>query len=65
MDSAKQVIDSDLNYICEHLEHEFSQLAGKNLLIVGGAGLSRSLPCASGAALEFDQRRQSDISYGV
>lgn len=38
MDSAKQVIDSDLNYICEHLEHEFSQLAGKNLLIVGGAG---------------------------
>lgn len=38
MDSAKQVIDSDLNYICDHLGDEFSQLAGKNLLIVGGAG---------------------------
>ncbi len=38
MDSAKQVIDSDLNYICNHLKEEFSQIAGKNLLIVGGAG---------------------------
>lgn len=38
MDSAKQVIDSDLEYICGHLEHEFSRMEGKKLLIVGGAG---------------------------
>ncbi len=38
MDSAKQVVDSDLEYICSHLEDEFSAMGGKKLLIIGGAG---------------------------
>ena len=38
MKSAKEVIQSDLDYICQHLQAEFGEIAGKNLLIVGGAG---------------------------
>ncbi|WP_171032777.1 NAD-dependent epimerase/dehydratase family protein [Fodinibius saliphilus] len=36
--SATEVVETDLNYICNSLENEFSQLAGKNILITGGAG---------------------------
>ncbi len=38
MDSAKQVVENDLEYICDELKDEFSQMEGKKLLIVGGAG---------------------------
>lgn len=38
MTTAQDVIAADLNYICGKLKSEFSQMAGKNLLIVGGAG---------------------------
>lgn len=38
MSNASQVVSNDLDYICSHLEHEFSHMAGKKLLIVGGAG---------------------------
>jgi dTDP-glucose 4,6-dehydratase/UDP-glucuronate decarboxylase len=38
MDNANQVVESDLEYICNELEDEFSQMEGKKLLIVGGAG---------------------------
>lgn len=31
-------LDRDLNYICTSLSEEFSQMAGKSLLITGGAG---------------------------
>ena len=35
---AQTVIDTDLDSICERLDEEFGVMAGKNLLIVGGAG---------------------------
>jgi nucleoside-diphosphate-sugar epimerase len=38
MKTAQDVIEADLQYICGNLKAEFSQMAGKNLLIVGGAG---------------------------
>ncbi|MCB0190821.1 MAG: NAD-dependent epimerase/dehydratase family protein [Anaerolineae bacterium] len=36
--SAQQVVAQDLEYICANLHDEFSRMAGKKLLIVGGAG---------------------------
>lgn len=38
MDTAEDVVKSDLAYICKNLTEEFSTLSGKNLLITGGAG---------------------------
>ncbi|UBF28350.1 NAD-dependent epimerase/dehydratase family protein [Kovacikia minuta CCNUW1] len=38
MKTAQDVIDADLQYICSNLKSEFAQMAGKKLLIVGGAG---------------------------
>jgi nucleoside-diphosphate-sugar epimerase len=38
MKNAQDVIATDLAYICSNLEEEFAAIAGKNLLIVGGAG---------------------------
>lgn len=38
MDTAEDVVKSDLAYICKNLSNEFSILSGKNLLITGGAG---------------------------
>ena len=38
MKSAKNVIDTDLNYIYQNALAEFKNIAGKNLLITGGAG---------------------------
>jgi UDP-glucuronate decarboxylase len=38
MQSAAEVVPADLDHICAHLEHEFSQMAGSRLLIIGGAG---------------------------
>jgi nucleoside-diphosphate-sugar epimerase len=36
--SLTQLLNDDLDYICESLQDEFRQLSGKNLLITGGAG---------------------------
>jgi nucleoside-diphosphate-sugar epimerase len=36
--SAHKVVQNDLEYICNHLKEEFACLAGKRLLITGGAG---------------------------
>ena len=36
--SVKEVIRTDLDYICNQLEAEFEQISGKKLLITGGAG---------------------------
>lgn len=33
-----ELLDQDLSYICGNLQEEFGQMAGKNLLITGGAG---------------------------
>jgi len=38
MNSAKEVVETDLEYICQNLAAELSTMAGKELLIVGGAG---------------------------
>lgn len=38
MKNAQDVINIDLEYICGNLQEEFSQMAGKKLLITGGAG---------------------------
>lgn len=38
MNSAKEVVEKDLEYIRKSLEEEFSALTGKKLLITGGAG---------------------------
>ena len=35
---AQQVVENDLEYICAALKQEFSELAGRRLLITGGAG---------------------------
>lgn len=36
--AAQQVVDNDLEYIAANLAEEFPRLAGRNLLITGGAG---------------------------
>lgn len=36
--NAQDVIEADLNYICDHLTEEFAAMSGKQLLITGGAG---------------------------
>lgn len=38
MNNALDVINTDLDYICENLSVEFPNLSGKRLLITGGAG---------------------------
>ncbi|MEM9601223.1 MAG: NAD-dependent epimerase/dehydratase family protein [Pseudomonadota bacterium] len=38
LNTAQDVIDADLNYICEQLAAEFPKLDGTRLLITGGAG---------------------------
>lgn len=38
MRTAEDVISADLQYMCDNLKTEFGQMAGKRLLIVGGAG---------------------------
>jgi nucleoside-diphosphate-sugar epimerase len=38
MKTAQDVVTTDLGYICRNLKLEFAQMAGKKLLIVGGAG---------------------------
>jgi len=38
MENSQQVIDRDLEYICNSLEVEFTHLSGSGLLITGGAG---------------------------
>jgi len=38
MKNAIDVLEIDLNYICNNLDYEFEQLSGKKLLIAGGAG---------------------------
>lgn len=38
MKTAQDVIEADLDYICRGLENEMAAMAGKKLLIVGGAG---------------------------
>lgn len=38
LENAQSVVNEDLNHICQNLQEEFAQLAGKKLLITGGAG---------------------------
>jgi UDP-glucuronate decarboxylase len=52
MKTAADVVEADLEHICHHLQAEFAAMAGRRLLIVGGAGFPRPLSGAGGAALE-------------
>lgn len=36
--NSKEVVEKDLEYICNNLKDELTQISGKNLLITGGAG---------------------------
>lgn len=36
--SLNELLDQDLGYVCDNLKEEFGQIAGKKLLITGGAG---------------------------
>ncbi|MGZ8336945.1 MAG: NAD-dependent epimerase/dehydratase family protein, partial [Allosphingosinicella sp.] len=38
MKTAADVVQADLDHICHHLQAEFAEMAGRRLLIVGGAG---------------------------
>jgi UDP-glucuronate decarboxylase len=38
MKTAENVVAADLDHICHHLAEDFTRMAGKRLLIVGGAG---------------------------
>jgi nucleoside-diphosphate-sugar epimerase len=38
MNTAREVVETDLKYICEKAKLEFRRMAGKKLLLVGGAG---------------------------
>ena len=38
MDTAREVVRNDLEYMCGNLKEEFSALGGRRLLITGGAG---------------------------
>ena len=38
METAEDIVQQDLKYITESLEEEFRKIAGKKLLIIGGAG---------------------------
>lgn len=37
-ETARDIVDKDLTYLCETLREEFGAMGGKRLLIVGGAG---------------------------
>ncbi len=38
MQGSREIVEKDLEYICENLNEEFGHLSGKKLLITGGAG---------------------------
>lgn len=38
LSTATEVIDADLDYICDELSQEFPALSGRRILIIGGAG---------------------------
>jgi UDP-glucuronate decarboxylase len=38
METAQEIVQQDLQYICNSLREEFTAMSGKNLLITGGAG---------------------------
>lgn len=66
MKTAADVVETDLAYICHHLQAEFAEMAGRRLLIVGGAGFlgyylvqaalhwNRQHPAAPIAVIVFD-----------
>src|SRR5437868_1541121 len=60
--SSADIVAGDLDYICTNLREEFGRMAGKDLLILGGAGflgyyLVQSLLHWNAAALAYDRIR--------
>lgn len=58
MKTAADVVESDLEYICDTLEEEFGEMAGRRLLIVGGAGFLGYYLVQS--VLHFNKTRDAD-----
>lgn len=56
--SLEDLLTRDLDYICENLRQEFASLAGKDLLITGGAGFLGYYLIL--AALHFNKRATPD-----
>jgi UDP-glucuronate decarboxylase len=56
--SLEDLLTEDLDYICDSLREEFDALAGKRLLITGGAGFLGYYLCH--AAMHFNKRRPKD-----
>ena len=56
--SLEDLLTEDLDYICDNLREEFDALAGKRLLITGGAGFLGYYLCH--AAMHFNRRRPKD-----
>ena len=38
IESLQTLLDRDLDYVCENLRGEFSKMAGRRVLMTGGAG---------------------------
>lgn len=55
--SLEELVTRDLDYIAENLQHEFARIAGKNLLITGGAGFLGYYLIQ--AALHFNKKADS------
>ena len=57
MKTAADVVQADLEHICHHLQAEFAEMAGRCLLIVGGAGFLGYYLVQS--ALHWNRRREA------
>ena len=71
MQTADDVVQHDLDYICESLRDEFTQMAGSELLLVGGAGflgyylVQSVLPWNRGRVAIRSASRCSTTSFGA
>ena len=61
--SLKALLNLDLDYICEILEGEFSEMSGRKLLITGGAGFLGYYLTLS--ALHWNERNSSTLPISV
>jgi len=61
--SLAELLDEDLSYICGNLKDEFAQMAGKSLLITGGAGFLGYYLVQ--AALHFNKNQGRNQPVGV
>jgi dTDP-glucose 4,6-dehydratase/UDP-glucuronate decarboxylase len=58
----EDLLEEDLGYICRSLEVEFAELAGKRLLITGGAGFLGYYLVQGALHFNRDTRRPIDVT---